>query len=167
MECPDTRANWSDHYQTVLYIPMRTPHQPILVKHFVLKGWSKPALKQALVPYFHRRNDLTIQNGCIICDIRAVIPIVFQSKLYKMWWDNTIVQCLCLRTGSLLIFTAISLALTVNRQVSLPVPTRWHLCFHDSVYQNRGLVQLANVSISKHFAQMFNSILQKVAFLFA
>ena len=64
-------------------IATATSKDPVLkqVKHFVLKGWPRQAPNQALVPYFRRRNDLTIQNGCIICGIRIVIPSVFQSKL--------------------------------------------------------------------------------------
>ena len=63
--------------------------------------------QKALQPYSRHKNDLTVQNGCILNGIRVVIPSKFQSKMLRllhethpgkiqmtaiarahMWWPN-------------------------------------------------------------------------------
>ena len=45
-----------------------TSKDPILkqVKHFTLKGWPAQVTQKALQPYARHRNELTVQNGCIL-----------------------------------------------------------------------------------------------------
>ena len=49
-----------------------TNRDPVLkqVKNFILKGWPKQVTQKALQPYLHHRNELTVQNGCILYGIR-------------------------------------------------------------------------------------------------
>ena len=58
-----------------------TNRDPVLkqVKNFILKGWPKQVTQKALQPYLRHRNELTVQNGCILYGIRVVIPPKFQS----------------------------------------------------------------------------------------
>ena len=86
-----------------------TTKDPVLkqVKHFSLKGWPDQVTQEALQPYLRRKNELTVQNGCILYGIRVVIPSKFQSRMLQllhethpgkvrmkalacahMWWPN-------------------------------------------------------------------------------
>ena len=44
----------------------------------------KQVTQKALQPYLRHRNELTVQNGCILYGIRVVIPPKFQSKLLQL-----------------------------------------------------------------------------------
>ena len=59
-------------------IAKATEKDPVLTKvyHFIQHGWpeSKSNLDKALHPYFVRRLQLTVQNGCILNSLQVVIP---------------------------------------------------------------------------------------------
>ena len=63
-----------------------TNRDPVLkqVKNFIFKGWPTQVTQKALQPYLRHRNELTVQNGCILYGIRVVIPPKFQSKLLQL-----------------------------------------------------------------------------------
>ena len=63
-----------------------TNKDPILkqVKQFTLKGWPEQVTQKALQPYARHKNELTVQNGCILYGIRVVIPSKFQSKMLQL-----------------------------------------------------------------------------------
>lgn len=50
------------------------------VYSFCINGW--PQVKtQDLQPYFMRREELTVQGGCVLWGIRVLVPSVFRSEL--------------------------------------------------------------------------------------
>ena len=63
-----------------------TNKDPLLkqVKQFTMKGWPEQVTQKALQPYVCHKNELTVQNGCILYGIRVVIPSKFQSKMLHL-----------------------------------------------------------------------------------
>ena len=63
-----------------------TNKDPILkqVKQFTLKGWPAQVTQKALQPYACHKNELIIQNGCILYGIRVVIPSKFQTRMLQI-----------------------------------------------------------------------------------
>ena len=58
------------------------------MKIFILKGWPTKVTQKALQPYSRHKNEPTVQNGCILYDIRVVIPPKFQSKLLQLLYET-------------------------------------------------------------------------------
>ena len=53
-----------------------TSKDPILsrVHHFILHGWNTTNSNDDLQPYFNRRNELSVVDGCVLWGSRVVIP---------------------------------------------------------------------------------------------
>ncbi|XP_064642179.1 uncharacterized protein K02A2.6-like [Lineus longissimus] len=85
-----------------------TNRHPVLanVRKFILSGWPKRVDKQ-YQPYFYRRNELTLHEGCILWGARVIVPpqghrqlleelhlahpgMVRMKKLARsyIWWPN-------------------------------------------------------------------------------
>ena len=67
---------------TAVQIATATRTDPLLslVLSYVKKGWPK-TVSQDLKPYFHRRQELTVQNDCVMWGIRVVVPAKFHDKV--------------------------------------------------------------------------------------
>lgn len=53
------------------------------IKGYVLFGWPLSTSCEAEKPYFMRKNDLTIDMGCLIYKYRIIIPPVLQKSVLK------------------------------------------------------------------------------------
>ena len=51
------------------------------VNSFISNGWPNHVSDQNLMPYFKRRNKLSIERGIILWGIRVVIPPKFRKVL--------------------------------------------------------------------------------------
>lgn len=62
-----------------------TCRDPVLknVLHYVLSGWPDRAPSDELKPFFHRRCELSLQQGCLVLGTRVVIPKRYQSFMLE------------------------------------------------------------------------------------
>lgn len=62
-----------------------------LVHDFVLNGWPQAHKNGELAPYYARRDELTVSQGCLMCGKRVVIPtncaLKFSIKFMKDTWE--------------------------------------------------------------------------------
>lgn len=72
METPITATEISKH----------TDKDPVLAKvlEFTLSGWPNHCVDPAIQPYFTRRDELSLEDGCLIWGRRVIIP----SKLHEL-----------------------------------------------------------------------------------
>ena len=89
-------------------IKMWTSHDPTLstVKKFVLQGWLDTK-DPNIQPYYHRKTELSVQDGCLLWGNRVIIPPQGRKKVLEelhaayygifrmkslarsyMWWPN-------------------------------------------------------------------------------
>jgi len=61
---------------SVLEIRTRTRHDPIpsQVVKYIYQGWPNHNSDEALKPYFSRKDELSVQDGCFLWGNRVVIP---------------------------------------------------------------------------------------------
>ena len=59
-----------------------TRTDPVLshVYSHTLQGWPQ-SVDDQFRPYFNRRDELTVESGCVLWDARVVIPDKYQEKL--------------------------------------------------------------------------------------
>ena len=74
-------------------IAKETRVNPILCKvyDFVLNGWpnSGSDMPDALKPYYQRKDQLSIEQGCLLWGTRVVIPRKFRDKLLnELHWEH-------------------------------------------------------------------------------
>ena len=55
---------------------------PVLsqVLQFVLQGWPSEVEEEALKPYFIRREELSVQAGCLLWEARVVVPLKGEKR---------------------------------------------------------------------------------------
>jgi hypothetical protein len=53
------------------------------VYDYVMKGWDKTNERE-LLPYFNRRNELTISQGCLLWGIRVVLPQKYRQQTLEL-----------------------------------------------------------------------------------
>ena len=46
-----------------------------------LNGWTEKPQDKRLKPYFTRRNELSVQHGCLMWGIRVIIPLKLRNKV--------------------------------------------------------------------------------------
>ena len=71
---------------TAKAICKETQRDPVLarVKTWVIQGWPmEQDWTQEYQPYHQRRNELTVEEGCLLWGVRTVIPPKFQSSLLE------------------------------------------------------------------------------------
>ena len=71
---------------TAKNISRATIHDPTLAKvmYFVTNHWpSGEDLAPDILPYFNRRHELSVEEGCILWGIRTVIPSTLQEQLLR------------------------------------------------------------------------------------
>jgi hypothetical protein len=70
---------------TVQEIRKQTLHDPVLkiVYQNVMKGWLEKMddrdITKDLLPYFYKRNELTISQGCLMWGLRVLVPYKFRK----------------------------------------------------------------------------------------
>ena len=127
---------------TVSQIRQATARDPVLAAVFrrVIDGWpgDSDRISPELQPYFHRRNELSTEDGVLLWGGRVVIPLVLREQLLRLlhqghpgivgmkakaraqvWWpgidsqvEETVKSCLPCQE---------------SRQKAVPVPERpWH-----------------------------------------
>jgi transposase InsO family protein len=57
------------------------------VYQFITKGWPL-SLDHSFKPYIHRKNELSVEDGCIVWGTRVVIPTKYRHDLLKELHDS-------------------------------------------------------------------------------
>ena len=68
----------------VKQLKQATDSDPVLSKvlRFTQKGWPRE-LEPELRPYYRRRNELSVEEGCLLCGMRVVVPETCQKKVLE------------------------------------------------------------------------------------
>ncbi|PIK49152.1 hypothetical protein BSL78_13986 [Apostichopus japonicus] len=53
------------------------------VKYFILNGWPNETVNVKFQPYYRKRNELTVECGCILWGVRVVVPESLQQYVLK------------------------------------------------------------------------------------
>ena len=55
---------------------------PVLsrVRNLVQKRWGEMS-DDALEPYARRKNELSVQDGCVLCGCRVIIPVIGREQV--------------------------------------------------------------------------------------
>jgi hypothetical protein len=63
-----------------------TDHDPTLakIKRWVLSGWPASTDKEEQRPYFQRRYELSVEEGCVLWGSRVVIPVKARAQVITM-----------------------------------------------------------------------------------
>ena len=59
------------------------------VKSFVLKGWPTQVTQKALQPFSRHKNELTVQNSCILYGINWSFLQSFNQSSYNFFMRHT------------------------------------------------------------------------------
>ena len=64
-------------------VKRETRRDPTLSKvlDLTLNGWTDKPQDERLKPYYTRRNELSVENGCLMWGIRVIIPIKLRNKV--------------------------------------------------------------------------------------
>ena len=64
-------------------VKRETRRDPTLSKvlDFTLNGWTDKPQDERLIPYYTRRNEISVENGCLMWGIRVIIPIKLRNKV--------------------------------------------------------------------------------------
>jgi hypothetical protein len=60
-----------------------TTRDPVLARVFQLiqEGWPPKTTEECIKPYFDRRHELTVEQGCVMWGVRVVIPMKLQERV--------------------------------------------------------------------------------------
>ena len=74
---------------TAAQIRLGTDRDPVLshVRNLLLKGWRE-TLDPELCPYFQRRDELSIQEGVVLCGCQVVVPTIGQQKVLDLLHES-------------------------------------------------------------------------------
>ena len=61
----------------------RRDHVTSKVLDFTLNGWTEKPQDERLKPYYTRRNELSVQHGCLMWGIRVIIPLKLRNKVLE------------------------------------------------------------------------------------
>ena len=53
------------------------------VRHYVMSGWPEHIADNEIKPYFHRKDELSVQDGCLLWGSRVVVPIQGRAQLIE------------------------------------------------------------------------------------
>ena len=84
MESPTYFFSYADKLPISSHdIAEETRKDPILsrVQEFVLNGWPEHCSDPEMMPYYRRRSELTMDQGCILWGIRVIIPPKYRARL--------------------------------------------------------------------------------------
>ena len=70
---------------TAKQIALATQHDPVLsrVLHFTRLGWPQHHSQDELQPYWTKRLELTVEEGCLLWGIRVIVPPTLQDKVLE------------------------------------------------------------------------------------
>ena len=54
-----------------------------LIYKYVMEGWPQRGVEDNLKPFYHRKDQLTTDQGCLLWGTRVIIPKVLQSRLLQ------------------------------------------------------------------------------------
>lgn len=57
------------------------------IYQYTVKGWPSK-VEPSLIPYFSKRDELTVERGCILCGLRVLIPIKWRDRLVELHRDH-------------------------------------------------------------------------------
>ena len=68
----------------VQQLKQATQSDPVLNRVFLFtqKGWPQE-IEPELRPYYHRRNELTVEQGCLLYGMKVVVPASCQRKVLE------------------------------------------------------------------------------------
>ena len=74
------------HPVSAKQIARETAHDKVLCKVFTFTqhGWSQTCDDPDLKPYFNRRNEISIEQGCLLWGLRVIIPPEFQKQVLSV-----------------------------------------------------------------------------------
>ncbi len=60
-------------------------HHPVLsrVMHYVKSGWPTLGTSPALKPYWCRKHELTVEQGCLLWGVRVIVPCSLQQQVME------------------------------------------------------------------------------------
>ena len=69
---------------------MWAAHDPVLsqVLQFVLQGWPSEVEEEALKPYFIRREELSVNAGCLLRGARVIVPPQGREEILNIFQDT-------------------------------------------------------------------------------
>ncbi|PIK58571.1 hypothetical protein BSL78_04477 [Apostichopus japonicus] len=72
-----------------------TRKDPVLsrVYDYVAVGWPSHVEAEELKPYFCRRNELSIDDGCLLWGLRVIIPPVWRQQLLESLHEQHLGMC--------------------------------------------------------------------------
>ena len=51
------------------------------VRKFVLQGWPEGEVNEQMSPYAQRKDELSVEDGCVLWGTRVVVPPQLQAKV--------------------------------------------------------------------------------------
>lgn len=71
-------------------IAQATSKDALLLKvfHLTLNGWPEYNREEQLTPYFSRRNELSINQGCVTWGDRVIIPLSLRDSILKLLHES-------------------------------------------------------------------------------
>ncbi len=91
MESPIYFFNYTDQLPVKgKDIAKETSADPVLSKayDYTLSGWPNHCADASLAPYFRRRNELSVDQGCLLWGRRVVVPAKFRERLLAELHDG-------------------------------------------------------------------------------
>ena len=87
------------------------------LKNTIMKRWppNKDAVPNSLTPYFSYRDDLTVQDGIIICGERVIIPAAMRPDIKVKLHAGHMGINSCLRRARELVFWHVERNSTIHR----------------------------------------------------
>lgn len=58
------------------------------LKDFILSGWPSTVDDENLKPYFKHRNELSVEQNCILFGNRVVIPVILRAEVLKLFHEQ-------------------------------------------------------------------------------
>ena len=95
LPCPETGDHSEDDFLcyvfmeelpvTAMKIAAATKQDVVLAKvfHLTSTGWPSVCADPEIKPYFSRRNEISIEDGCLLWGSRVIVPLKLQSRLME------------------------------------------------------------------------------------
>ena len=84
---------------THIQLRAATRTDPVLsqVLLYTQRGW--PRVPEDLKPYYHRRDELTLENQCVLWGIQVIVPIKLQDRVLEELHSSGSKLCMVAQVG--------------------------------------------------------------------
>ena len=67
-----------------------TDNDPVIsrIRNFVQRGWTVSSPDPSLTPYFNRKDELSVLDGCLLWGSRIIVPKIGQDSILKQLHDT-------------------------------------------------------------------------------